>query len=85
MYSLDITYDEKRCGYWVQGDGFDFFAYFTSGDGGNFIECDHVQRQGDDFTLHLSVRLGPNGQPHADILATALQRELAKYWPTEIT
>lgn len=79
-FDLLIEHDEKRCGYWVQGDGFDFFAYFTSDEKNTFIECDSVKREGSDYILHLSVRLGASGNVDNDMLESAIQRELSSYW-----
>jgi len=84
---IEITWDEKRNGYWVAGDGFDFFAYFTSdGDidgkaGQEFIECDHVQRDGEEFALHLQVPLKTvSGTKGIQIVETQIVNELRKYW-----
>lgn len=79
-FDLHVEHDEKRCGYWVQGDGFDFFAYFTGDEKNEFIECDSVRRNGSDKVLHLSIRLGGSGKVDRDILESAIQRELSKYW-----
>ena len=79
-FDIFVEHDEKRCGYWIQGDGFDFFAYFTGDEKNEFIECDSVRREGSDYALHLSIRLGPNGKVDKDILESAIQRELSKYW-----
>lgn len=79
-FDLSCEYDEKRQGYRIQGSGFEFFAYFTGDDSREFIECDHVQRNGQGFVLHLKLRLGANGKVHRDIFETALDRELSKYW-----
>lgn len=78
---INITYDEKRSGYFVQGLGFDFFAYFT-GDmqGAGFIECDSVQREGDDYTLHLTIPLSGARLLSSDLLETLIIRELQKFW-----
>lgn len=78
--TLDFDYDEKRQGYWIKGSGFDFFAYFTSDEESTFVECDHIQREGDEYVLHLQVRLGPAGKVHQDILETAVHNELKKWW-----
>lgn len=84
---IDITWDEKRSGYWIAGDGFDFFAYFTSDVdiNGNveqeFIECDHVQREGEPFVLHLQVPLrAVSGTKGIQIVETQIVNELRKYW-----
>lgn len=85
---LNITWDEKRCGYWIAGAGFDFFAYYTS-DGDEpdddtapmFLECDHVQRQGEEFTLHLRVSIKrAAGEAGIEIIETKIVNELGKYW-----
>jgi len=79
---LDFYYDEKRQGYWINGGGFDFFAYFTEDEEKNtYIECDSVCREGDDFKTSIQVKLGPSGQVHRDILETAVHNELNKWWP----
>jgi len=78
---LDIWYDEKRCGYFVTGSGFDFFAYLTDdGDGNNFIECDHVVRQGYDQAVPIVVAFGGAKNLSLDIVETAILIELKKYW-----
>jgi hypothetical protein len=78
---LNITYDEKRCGYFVQGHGFDFFAYFTGDpNGAGFIECDSVQRQGDDYTAHLSIPLNGAKMLSPDLLETLIVKELFPLW-----
>jgi hypothetical protein len=78
---LNITFDEKRCGYFVQGHGFDFFAYFTgdmAGDG--FIECSSVKRAGDDYTAHLVIPLRGAKMLSPDLLETLIARELFPLW-----
>jgi len=78
---LDIEYDEKRCGWWVSGSGFDFFAYMTSDDhGNNFIECDHVVREGSSLDRHITIAYGGAKKLTSDVLETALLIELRKYW-----
>lgn len=78
---LNITFDEKRCGYFVSGSGFDFFAYFTGDmDGDGFIECDSVQRKGDDYTMHLTIPLNGAKMLSPDLLETLIVRELAPLW-----
>ena len=78
---LDITYDEKRCGYFVKGHGFDFFAYFTGDlDGQGFIECDSVQRAGDDYTVHLMIPLKGAKMLSPDLLETLISKELLPLW-----
>ena len=79
-FDLNIWYDEKRQGHWVQGSGFDFFTYFTGDEDITYIECDHVQREGSEFSLHLTIKLGPSGAVHKDILETAIHNELNKWW-----
>lgn len=78
---LYFDYDEKRQGYWITGDGFDFFAYFTEDDDKSiYVECDSVRREGEDFTTSIQVRLGPAGKVHKDILETAVHNELNRWW-----
>jgi hypothetical protein len=78
---LNITYDDKRCGYFVQGMGFDFFAYFTGDfDGAGFIECDSVQRQGDDYTAHLAIPLQGAKMLSPDLLETLILRDISLLW-----
>jgi hypothetical protein len=78
-FDIDVCYDEKRCGYFVVGDGFDFFCYFTGNDSETNIECDCVERHGygDGFKLHLSVYVGdePPTEEEAKIL---IDQELGK-------
>ena len=85
---LDVTWDEKRCGYWFSGAGFDFFAYFTS-DGempdednaAQYLECDHVQRKGESFVLHLQVPIkNASGASGIELVETQVVNELRKYW-----
>lgn len=77
---LNVIYDEKRCGYWINGHGFDFFAYFTS-DGGpkSWIECDCVTREGCDFNFHLVVPIETAKTPSCDLVETLVARELNKH------
>lgn len=78
---LHITYDEKRCGYFVRGMGFDFFAYFTGDlDGAGFIECDSVQREGEAYTAHLTIPLNGASMLSNDLLETLILRELTPLW-----
>ena len=84
---IDVTWDEKRCGYWITGDGFDFFSYFTSDSdidediGQEFIECDHIKRDGDPYVLHLQVPLKTvSGVKGIQIVETQIVNELQKYW-----
>lgn len=78
-FDIDVCYDEKRCGYFVVGDGFDFFCYFTGNTSKTNIECDCVERHGygDGFKLHLSVCVGdePPTEEEAKIL---IDQELGK-------
>ena len=82
---LNIIFDEKRCGYWVKGYGFDFFAYFTN-DGGlnSWIECDCVTRKESDFTLHLSLPINTAKKPSCDLVETLMMQELSKYFDLKI-
>lgn len=85
---LNVTWDEKRCGYWISGAGFDFFAYFTSGgespddmNAPQYLECDHVQRHGEDFVLHLQVPIkNAAGEQGIQLVETQVLNELRKYW-----
>lgn len=78
---MNVSFDEKRCGYFFFGDGFDFFAYFTADfdeDSKEFLECDHVERDGDSFILHLQI---PSVGNHNEELAKEMVlKELKKYW-----
>ncbi len=69
---FQVSYDEKRCGYFVKGHGFDFFLYFTTGD---TLECDSVMREGSDFELHLTIPIGQT-KPSSDLVETLVAREL---------
>lgn len=87
MTVLNVTYDEKRCGYFVQGSGFDFFAYFT-GDINeetnlmeNYIECDGVVREGSDLDAHISIPLHGCSRLSNDIMETKILEALRVYWP----
>lgn len=55
--NIDVMYDEKRQGFFVTGDGFDFFAYFTGDQETTHVECDHVERSGfgDGYSIHLKI------------------------------
>lgn len=83
MFNLSSFYDEKRCGYFVSGDGFDFFAYHV-GDSETpeafGIECDHVERSGygNGYSIHLYIPLlqAPMSET---VLVNAINRELAKH------
>lgn len=79
---LSVTYDQKRSGYFISGHGFDFFAYFTEGgpNGGSYIECDNVVRQGDPYSLHLIIPLSGAQMLSTDLLETLICKELAEYW-----
>lgn len=79
-FDIGVCYDEKRSGYFVAGDGFDFFCYFTTdGDDATYIECDCVERHGygDGFKLSLSICVGdePPTEEEAKIL---IDQELGK-------
>lgn len=86
MKTLDVAWDEKRCGYWFSGSGFEFFAYFTSAEPGidesaQFLECDHVQRKGEAFVLHLQVPIKKTvGISGIELVETQVVNELSKYW-----
>lgn len=84
-----ITRDDKRCGFFVSGSGFDFFAYYTcdtTEDGSQlstYIECDHVERAGEPSEIHhMRINLGPSGVAIEDILHTAISKWLCERWPT---
>lgn len=85
---LEVAWDEKRCGYWISGEGFDFFAYFTGGgeapgdmNASQYLECDHVQRQGEDFVLHLQVPIkSAAGEQGVQLVETQVFNEFRKYW-----
>lgn len=67
-------YDEDRQGWWFQGLGFDFMAYWTTNDG---LECDGIERKGDDKTPPFHLMIDTQGKPiTADIFATIVVREL---------
>ena len=81
MGVLQVEYDDRRCGYWVKGAGFDFFAYFTGDEPGvEFIECSNVTREGDSRSLHLSIPLGGAKRLTEDVLETAILQRLAEFW-----
>jgi hypothetical protein len=55
--NIDVMRDKKRQGFFVNGDGFDFFAYFTGTKKATNIECDHVERAGfgNGYSIHLII------------------------------
>jgi len=73
---LSVTFDDKRDMYWVKGLGFDFWLYFVSG--GQWLECDSVKREGDDYEMHL--RIWSKGCPSPDWIESAVLTELGKFW-----
>ncbi|AXA79065.1 hypothetical protein F1536_12345 [Achromobacter xylosoxidans] len=73
---LTLAHDAKRQGYWVVGQGFDFFLYFT----GEHFECDSVRREGEDFALHVSFKLPKSGEPSHDVLMSQIVKELSQFW-----
>lgn len=86
-HDIQITRDNKRCGFFVVGSGFDFFAYYTcdpSEDGtqeSTFIECDHVEREGEPgMARHMMIKLGPSGIAIDDIVHTAICKWLGENW-----
>lgn len=80
MNDLRVTFDDKRDLYWVNGLGFDFALYFTSG--GAWLECDSVARKGEAFDCFISIP--SKGVPTADWVHAAVCRELAKYWDLRV-
>lgn len=87
MSELTIFYDERRCGYFVEGLGFDFSAYFTIDIDedecilSQFIECDHVSREGYDEVAHIAITLHGCDRPSNDIVETQIFQALMVYWP----
>lgn len=71
---FNVVHDPKRCGYFVSGNGFDFFLYLTTED---HLECDCVKRSGSDFELHLSIPIAGHS-PSSDLVETLVARELHK-------
>lgn len=81
-FDLSIIYDEKRSGYFVFGDGFDFFAYFTSDDTNSniFIVCDCVERAGfgQGYAAHIQVSCRSDILSESEVML-AIDQELAKH------
>lgn len=78
FFDIVVEYDDKRCGWWFRGLGFDFWAHFAGG----HLEAE-VCRDGDDpdsFVLHLSIALGSAERITADVFASKCLKELGRYW-----
>ncbi len=84
MRPFNIFYDEKRCGYFVQGSGFDLFLYFTGDEPEIFLECDDVapMAQSGGYRHWLQFRLWCE-TPSIEILETLVYRELVKFFPEQ--
>jgi hypothetical protein len=78
--AIRVTYDEKRCAYWVKGDGFDFWLHFTDDEDGAYLECDCITRWYQDVGLDRpdSIIFEVKGVPSVDWVETAVLRELAE-------
>lgn len=74
-----VEYDEKRCGWWFRGLGFEFMAYFTLR---GYLEAD-VHREGEspDQDVHIAIPLPPSGRMTEDLFATAALKQLRRFWP----
>jgi len=85
---LKINFDDKRCGYWVSGLGFDFFASLTSEVSENpdepgvlsYIQCDFVKRNGEDYVHNLNIPIRHAKMISADLLEHLLVREFIQFW-----
>lgn len=73
---LNVRFDKKRCGYFIEGHGFDFFLYFTD----DYLECDQVEKIGSDKVLHMYIPL--NGKPgmSCDVLENKLLEVMLSNW-----
>ena len=85
---IHVEYDEKRCGWWFRGMGFDFMAYFTIGGDPlaedfdacpGFLEAD-VQREGEPYEAHVTIPLPTSGIMTEDLFATAALKQLRRFW-----
>lgn len=82
-FNIDVTHDEKRQGYFVVGDGFDFFMYHV----GDFkepprfgIECDHVVRMGFGNGYAVSIHVPLLQDPMSEsVLKNAINRALMEH------
>lgn len=76
-----VTRDKRRCGFWVVGSGFDFFAYFTGlpGVDDTYLECDYVTRYNSENSKHMQVRLGASGEVSDDVASSAINKWLADW------
>lgn len=86
MHPFDITYDKRRCGYFVVGHGFDFFLYFTGSPYVEeiYLECDVVMPEGvpGSYSHHLQFHLW-NGHHSVQLVETMVYRELVKFFPEQ--
>ena len=85
IHFLSVRYDEKRCGYFVTGSGFDFFLYFTTGD---TLECDSLNCSTEVFghevynSTSISIPLNGCEKYSCDVVETLVARALAAVWTT---
>jgi len=76
---LAITFDEKRCAYYIRGGCFEFFLYFMQCPytGAESLECFSVVIDGhDDFNI--CIPLNGKKRLSCDVVETLVIRELHK-------
>ena len=96
--AFSIDFDEKRCGYFVRGCGFDFFMYFTGGCPGNdieFIESEEIRMEGDPIVINgkplaVTIRIpikssdGKIGKDGHEVIADAVAKKGVQILETQI-
>ena len=97
--ALSIDFDEKRCGYFVRGCGFDFFMYFTGGESTvndfQFIESEEIRMEGDPIVIDgepLAVTItipikssdGKIGRDASEVVADAIAKKGIEILETQI-
>lgn len=94
--TLSVDFDEKRCGYFVRGCGFDFFMYFTgSGDVFEEIESEEIRMEGDPIVidgepLSVTIRIpiksadGKIGKDANEVVSDAISKKSIQILETQI-
>jgi len=66
------------------GSGFDIVGNYTrESEGYGFLECDYVERAGEDGTLRMELVLSPPPSTHGAQARRRITEWLAHWWPVE--
>ena len=75
---MKVTFDEKRCGYFVGDNKDQFFVYFTcdGNEPSSYLEFDVEKWNGIEFNSHFQIPIGLAKKPSCDLVETLVSREL---------